>query len=203
LRGPAHPSRDVSRKLDRSVIVWIAVDCEHWAVNAGQQVIQAVRGEFRRQPDTGPGIQHPPGSLPVPELQPGERVAVVELPENQVSGFQWQSVSTFLDYAADADSFSIPTAAFMTDSLSGCTSLGVELVSARQDDAILACMTLSGAHITDCAVAVLLVVPRHEFTDPTASGLEIGKTLARELRPIFGGSEERRDKCIVVADPRA
>jgi hypothetical protein len=47
-------------------------------------------------------------------------------------------------------------------------------------------MALCGAHVADGAVTVVMVIPVHELTDPTASGIEVGKTLARELRSIFG-----------------
>jgi hypothetical protein len=78
----------------------------------------------------------------------------------------------------------------------GLTSLGIDLVSAGQDVPILASVTLSGAYVADGAVAVLMVVPGHELTDPTASGIHVDKTLARELRPILGGAEERLDSSL-------
>src|SRR5690348_3568653 len=72
----------------------------------------------------------------------------------------------------------------------GFSRPSVKLVPAGQDATILASMTLSGAHVANGAVAMLMVVPGDELANPTASGIQVGKTLTWELRPIFGGAEE-------------
>src|SRR6185437_2491045 len=82
----------------------------------------------------------------------------------------------------------------------GGTGSGVELVSAGQNQLLLACMTLSGAHVADCAVTMIFVVPVGQVIHPSSGGIEVGEALARELRPVFGGAEEGLDERIVVAD---
>jgi hypothetical protein len=61
-------------------------------------------------------------------------------------------------------------------------------------------MTLRRGDMADAAVAVCMVVPLHEARAPVSGGLQIGKPLDRELRPILRCAEQRLGEGVVIAD---
>jgi len=63
----------------------------------------------------------------------------------------------------------------------GRTRFGIQLVPSGEDGAIFACMALSGAHVADPAVPVVMVIPINKVSDPTACVVDVGKPLRREL----------------------
>ncbi len=65
----------------------------------------------------------------------------------------------------------------------------------------LAIVTLLGRHEFDAAVAVLVVVPVDERSDPLTSLLFGGKWLARVIRPVFHCPEQRFRVRVVVGHP--
>jgi len=71
------------------------------------------------------------------------------------------------------------------------TGLDVKRVSSGQDGVILAAMALPRGDLADAAVAVLVVVPAHEFGCPGAGGFEVGEALGWELGAVLGGAEQR------------
>lgn len=71
-----------------------------------------------------------------------------------------------------------------------------------QDGVVFPCVALSGRDITDAAVAMIKVVPAHEFMAPGACRFQIGKAARREFRAVLGGFEERFDEGVVVRDAR-
>jgi transposase-like protein len=75
----------------------------------------------------------------------------------------------------------------------------IEFVASRQEDPICAAMTLGRGDVADAAVAVLIVVPTHEFSCPGACGVEVGEAPGRELRTVLGGAEQRLRIGVVIA----
>lgn len=62
---------------------------------------------------------------------------------------------------------------------------------------------IRGADVSNAAVQMLVVVPVHKPAHPGSGGIQINKSLVRELQPILGGTKQALDECIVVANPRA
>ena len=55
----------------------------------------------------------------------------------------------------------------------------------------LAVVSLIGRHKFDAAVAMPVVVPIHKIYNPPAGQLLAGEWLARIIRPVFNGAEQR------------
>ena len=55
----------------------------------------------------------------------------------------------------------------------------------------LAVVTLIGCHKFDAAVAMSVVVPIHKIYNPQAGLLLAGEWLARIIRSVFNGAEQR------------
>ena len=67
----------------------------------------------------------------------------------------------------------------------------VKFVTARQQPAVFPGMALCRTDVTDPAVAMIVVVSTDKTHGPIPCRIEIGETLGRELRPVFGGAEQR------------
>ena len=78
--------------------------------------------------------------------------------------------------------------------------LGVERMPSRQDGLVITGVTLLRADVADAAVAMIDVVPTHEFSRPGPGLVQAGEALGRELGPVFGGAEQRLGIGVVVAD---
>ena len=59
------------------------------------------------------------------------------------------------------------------------------------DFQILAAVTLMGCHIFDIAVAKFVGVPVHKICNPQAALLLAGERLARIIRSVVNGAEQR------------
>ena len=73
-------------------------------------------------------------------------------------------------------------------------------MTARQKPAVFPGMALCRTDVTDPAVAMIVVVLTDKTHGPIPCRIEIGETLGRELRPVFGGAEQRLGVGVVVAD---
>lgn len=69
--------------------------------------------------------------------------------------------------------------------------LDAQRMSGRQNRVILACMALRRAEVTNAAVTMIKVVPRHEAGGPGAGLLKAGKPLGGTLRAVLGRAEPR------------
>ncbi len=63
-------------------------------------------------------------------------------------------------------------------------------------------MALRWSNEAQSAVTVLVVVPLHELFGPASGGGEIGEPGCGIAWPVLGGTEQRFDEGVVVADPR-
>ena len=70
-----------------------------------------------------------------------------------------------------------------------------------QNLVVFAGMPLVRADVADSAVQMLDVVPVHELTGPVPGLIQIFESTSDIFRPIFGGSEGRFCKGVVVAYP--
>src|SRR4051795_12295968 len=61
----------------------------------------------------------------------------------------------------------------------------------REHGSILAGMALGWGDVANAAVTMLVVVPVHELHRPVSRRLQVGKPLAREFGPVFGGAKQR------------
>ncbi len=82
-------------------------------------------------------------------------------------------------------------------------SLLIMFMSGCQQGAVLSGMALCRGHVFDAAVTVFIVVPMDEARNPVAGRVQIGETLGREFRPVFGGAEQGFGVRIVDADARS
>ena len=87
----------------------------------------------------------------------------------------------------------------------GILFLGLEQChfSARQDVNILALMAMGRGHITDRAMAMLVVVPADEHAHPVTGQIKALKALRRVFRTLFGGTEQRLDISVVIGHTRS
>ena len=81
--------------------------------------------------------------------------------------------------------------------------LDVEVVASRQDGLVVAGVALLRADISDAAVAMIDVVPTHEFASPGPGLVQTGEAFGREVGPVLGRAEQRLGVGVVVADTRA
>src|SRR4051812_39679628 len=77
----------------------------------------------------------------------------------------------------------------------------IQGMARREHGSILAGMALGWGDVADAAVPVLVVEPVHELHRPVSRRLQVGKPLAREFGPVFGGAEQRLGERVVVAQP--
>jgi len=70
----------------------------------------------------------------------------------------------------------------------------INLVSGGQDRPVVAGVALRWSHVTEAAVAVLVVVPAHKRQDPVTGRLQAFETRVRIVRPVLAGAKQRLGK---------
>ena len=83
-----------------------------------------------------------------------------------------------------------------------CWRPEVQVMSGRQNRLIFSGVALSGADVTNAAVAMIDVVPMDEASGPGTGLVEIGKALGGKLGAVLGGTKQRLGIGVVVADAR-
>ena len=83
-----------------------------------------------------------------------------------------------------------------------CARPEVQVMSGRQNRLIFPGVALSGADVTNAAVAMIDVVPMDEASGPGTGLVEIGKALGGKLGAVLGGTKQRLGIGVVVADAR-
>ncbi len=78
----------------------------------------------------------------------------------------------------------------------------VQVMPSSKNLVVLAGMPLVWADVADSTVQMLDVVPMHELAGPVSGLIEIFEPMSRKLRPVFGGSECRFCKSVVVTHTR-
>ena len=73
----------------------------------------------------------------------------------------------------------------------GFSGLPINPGTLFEDIHSLAVVTLIGSHKLDTAVAMLVVIPVHKIFNPRAALLFAGEWLARIIKPVFNGAEQR------------
>ena len=77
----------------------------------------------------------------------------------------------------------------------------VQLIAALQNLNVLPTVALRWRHVSNPAVAVLQVVPMHESRSLGPCVPQVRKSALGVFRAVFGCSEQRLDKRVVVAHP--
>lgn len=85
-------------------------------------------------------------------------------------------------------------------SVTALPGLDVEVVACGQNGLVMASMTLLRVDIANAAVAVIDVVPTHEFSRPGFGLIQAGEAFGGKLGAVLGGAEQRFGVGVVVAD---
>src|SRR5690554_6845252 len=76
----------------------------------------------------------------------------------------------------------------------------IESMTPGKNGVIMASMALSGRDVTDLAMAMLFVVPRHELPHPRSGIGQVGKAGHREGGMVFAGTEQGLRVGVIVGD---
>src|SRR5690606_12035753 len=79
----------------------------------------------------------------------------------------------------------------------------IENMAPGKNGVILASMALSGRDVTDLAMAMLFVVPRHELPHPLSGIGQVGEAGHREGGMVFAGAEQGFRVSVIVRDAGA